>query len=366
MYIVIFASIVAWIFTLLDSMGRMKSGMKWGFILITLLGCIHYNFGNDYIPYYELFKQVEDTAFDWNYIISRDFYREPGWILLCYLFKYLGGFFVMVAVLNIIQNTIVFRFIEKHIPKQYWALSMFIYLFNTGFYLLSFSMMRQEFVMIVFLGLWDLIKERKFIIPLVVLYCCSWVHSSAFILIPFAFWGFVPAKNGKVLSVIMLVLGLIMISSVSLTKSILDYFSYYEELDEWMDFYGKDSGFASNRGIGFIMNSIPFFVGLYYIFKYSNQETQQKVLLVTLALLGFFIQPFSAIIPGAGRIGYYFTIFSLASVPISYNSIKDTLFRYSVLLLYIVMTLYNYREFFMPSSSYARYYDTFHTIFSVM
>lgn len=367
MYIVILVSIIALFFTYSESTGRIKYGMRWGFFIITLLGCIHYNYGNDYMPYLALFQEVENTPFDWNYIISREFYREPGWILLCYLFKGRGGFFAMVAILNIVQNFLVYNFINKYVPQKHWHWAMFIYLFNIGFYLLSFSMLRQEFVVCVFLGLWGLIKERKFIIPAVVLYFCSWIHSSAILLVPFALWGFMPVNNRKVLASLLLVLVAVLTLSASLITSILDYFSFYEEIDEWMDFYGRGQQNESSRGIGTIMNIIPFFVGTYYIMISSLKTvSKEDIRLVTLALLGFFLQPFSAIIPGAGRIGYYFVIYGLAAIPFTYSSIKDSKVRGILILIYVVMTLYNYYLFFAPGSSYSPYYKTFDTIFSVL
>lgn len=367
MYIVILVSIIAFFFTYSESTGRMKYGMRWGFFLITLLGCIHYNYGNDYMPYMALFQQVEDTPFNWNYIISREFYREPGWILLCYLFKNRGGFFVMVAVLNIVQNLLVYSFINKYVPQRFWYWAMFIYLFNVGFYLLSFSMMRQEFVVCVFLGLWGLIKERKFIIPAVVLYFCSWIHSSAILLVPFALWGFLPVGNRKILASILLVLIVVLTYSASLITSILDSFSFNKELDEWMDFYGRNQQIRASRGLGALMNIIPFFVGIYCLMSSSLKTvSRENIQLVTLALFGFFLQPFTAIIPGAGRIGYYFVIYGLAAIPIAYSSIRDKGVRTTLIMIYVVMTIYNYYLFFAPGSSYAPYYKTFDTIFSVL
>lgn len=154
MYIVLFCSLVALLFTHLETKGKMKGGMKLGFILITLLGVIHYDYGNDYMPYYELSNQVTKYSFNLKAILAKEYYRDPGWVILCFLFKPIGGFFMMVAVLNVIQNCIVYRFIRRNVEKKWWVMALFVYLFVTGYYLMAFSMMRQMFVVIMFLGMW--------------------------------------------------------------------------------------------------------------------------------------------------------------------------------------------------------------------
>ena len=80
--------------------------MKYGFMLVTFIAMIHYNYGNDYESYYSAYNQVVSTPFNISAIMQGEVYREPGWALLCYLFEYLGGFFGMVAILNVIQNII--------------------------------------------------------------------------------------------------------------------------------------------------------------------------------------------------------------------------------------------------------------------
>lgn len=101
--------------------------MKYGFILVTVIAMIHYNYGNDYESYHNAYNLIVSTPFDITNIMEGGVYREPGWALLCYLFSQLGGFFVMVAVLNVIQNIIYYKAIKKYVPKNLWFFSVFIY-----------------------------------------------------------------------------------------------------------------------------------------------------------------------------------------------------------------------------------------------
>ena len=116
MYIVIFVSLIALALTFLNSRGRLQGGMAYGFILLAFLGAIHYDYGNDYMAYYEKFEEINEKSFDIGLIFSGEVFKEPGWALLCYLFKPLGGFFVMVAAFNIVQNII--REIESNYNQK--------------------------------------------------------------------------------------------------------------------------------------------------------------------------------------------------------------------------------------------------------
>ena len=83
MYIVIFFSILAFLLTYLESKGKMKGGMKIGFILVTILGAIHYDYGNDYFSYLGNYEEITRYSFDLLGILAGEYYREPGWALLC-------------------------------------------------------------------------------------------------------------------------------------------------------------------------------------------------------------------------------------------------------------------------------------------
>ena len=47
MYIVIICSLIALLLTYLESTNQVKGGMKWGLVMVTILGMIHYDYGND-------------------------------------------------------------------------------------------------------------------------------------------------------------------------------------------------------------------------------------------------------------------------------------------------------------------------------
>lgn len=362
MFVVILCSLTAVFLTYLESQKSLNNGMKYGMVLVTILGAIHYAYGNDYLSYYSIYSEVTRYSFDLSGILAGDYYRDPGWVLLCWLFKPIGGFFMMVAVLNVIQNIIVYKFIKENVAQKWWTFAVFVYLFATSFYLMSFSMMRQMFVMIVFLGMWKYIIQRKWWIPLVVLYLCSFIHGSAKVLIPFAFWGFIPMKNAKYVGI---GYGVLLVVLWFFKSTLNDLFLFTMTLNdgfsEYADTYGNDDN-GLKLGLGFIINMIPFVLSLVFLMSKKNNHPSQTKSLVALSAISFLITPFGQIIRLIGRIGIYFGIFSIAALPYIYDNIKDRTCRAVLLSLYILITLYDYYLFF-TDSVYSEEYSTFHTIF---
>ena len=287
--------------------------------------------------------------------------RQPA--LLCYAFIPIGGFFTLVAALNIIQNVIIYRFIRTEIRKEWWPIATFIYLFDTSFYLMNFSMMRQGFVICVFLGLWALIKDRRWLISLIVLFMCSLVHGSSKVLIPFAFIGFLPNFSGKKFALFFIFLLLLLWTNISFLEGFFNKLFALEDFEEYVRYQEEDAG-DYNLGLGLVIQLIPLFVSLFYLFTNPDDKFQNK-LLVLIALLSFVVTPFTRIVPGVGRVSLYFSIYSFAAIPIVYSSIKNINIRRILLMLYIVVESYDYWIFF-SNPVFVKSYSTFHTIFNVL
>lgn len=362
MYVVIFCSLIALLLTYLESTNQAKGGMKWGFVILTILGMIHYDYGNDYLSYYDVYKQVTSYSFNLSGILAGDYYREPGWVLLCWLFKPIGGFFMMVAVLNLVQNVLVYRTIKNYVEKNWWPLSVFIYLFSTSFYLLNFSMMRQGFVVCVFLGLWPLIKEKKWYWAAPILWLCSFVHTSALILIPFAFAGLIPIGKGKIWGSIYIVGYLTLWFNGSLLNDIFMSFMSIEEFEEYANTYLTDNN-TMKLGLGFVMNIIPFILGMLFLWNANEGHRIAEKLVVSIALISFVITPFASIIPTIGRLGMYFGSYQMIAMPLIYKNLKRKEIQQALLYLFVFMRAYDYLIFF-KSPVWIEKFTTFKTIFS--
>lgn len=363
MYIVIITSLIALLLTYLDSIGKANGGMKWGFILVTFLGVIHYNYGNDYMSYYNIYQLITEQEFNVANIMSGEVFREPGWTFINYLFNFPGGFYVMVAVLNIIENIIIYHFIQREVSKEWHTLAVFVYLFSMNYYLMSFSMMRQWFVICVFLGLWQYIKRKKWWIAIIVLLACRLVHSSSSILIPFAFWGFLPVKYNKTIVILFGSLVIALWVSGSWVSLLLENTVMLTETDKLFEMYQDSGENFGSFGLGAFIQLIPLFVGLYYLLS-STDDSISKKQLVLLSLIGFAIAPLNKFV-ALGRVGLYFSFFQIATVPLIYSNIRNRSLRYSLLGLMVLLKSYDYILFF-SNPVWVQHYSKFHTIFELL
>lgn len=364
MFIVIISSIIALFLTYLESKRILPHGMKFGFILVTFLACIHYDYGNDYMAYYDIYKDIVNINSNLSDIISGETYKEAVWALLCYFFKPLGGFFTMVAALNLLQNIIVYKVIKSNVEQSWWTLAVFIYLFSTNFYLLNFSMMRQGLVICVFLGVWRYIKEKKVLLAFIIILLCSMIHKSALLLLPFSFAGLFNINKGRIAVIIYIVLYLFIWFAGEFMNDILRFFLSIEEFEEYAVSYGNDKSTNTYR-LGFILNLIPLILSLIYLLKVTNSNDPHSKLAVALSIVSFVIAPFSDIMPLVGRVGMYFSVYQLIAIPRVYSNIRNNVIRYGLLIIFCFMIMYGYLGFFQ-SDVYNKAYSTFHTIFSVI
>lgn len=366
MLVVVVISIIALLLVCLESRGLYKNGLKVAFCLLSLLGAIHYNYGNDYMVYYNDYLNIVSYKFDLKAIIDKDVFRDPGWAILCYAFSYVGGFFSLVAVLNIILNLIYYYFIRTYVDKTYWPLAVFIYVATTVLYLLNFSMMRQGLTIAIFLASWRWIMEKKWPLLLLLYFIASQIHSSASILYPFAFWGYISKIRSKRVVLFFIAFYLFLFTN---GRAVDDLFSLLVKMYEFEDKVNAYENYISARsyGLGFLLGSIPFGVSLWYLYKSDSLELQKDNRpIVILSCLGSFIAPFADFLPMVGRLSFYFIPFSIATVPITYSVIRNKTFFVILISLFVLIKLYSYIYFFSDNSIYGAPYSEFHTIFEVL
>ena len=247
-------------------------------------------------------------------------------------------------------------------PRKLWWFGVFLYLFSTSFYLLNFSMLRQGLVVAVFLSLFQLIANRKWWIVAPILYLSSFVHASAFILIPFAFWGYLPLKNRKVIALIfVIVLTLLYISSELLNQiQVLAFES--SDMFENYEIYGENDK-RLQVGVGFILYLIPLIVSVFYLIRQPLSDIEKMI--VVFFLISAFFTPVSQKLALAGRVGFYFAVARVIAIPLAYKSIKNNMLRMALILLLLIVYMYDYYSFY-NSDVFAPHYTTFNTIFSVI
>ena len=246
-------------------LGRYRR-LSWGFgaamtILFVFLA-IRYEWGNDYRQYIDKFI-VYNSIDEFNYSDPNERW-EVGWIFLYRIFKPFG-FFSLVIVLTAFEISVYYWFIKKYIPKEWYWFAVFIYVFNPNFMLTQSSMMRQTLAMCIVLLSIPYIYKKKVIIAALFILFASLFHSSAKILLPIVFLGFVNWRMGKkgviigvVLFFAILLFKNIVTSIIENTLSVTGLGKYTYYLEE-----GKEES-KLESGIGFVYQIIIMSMILYY------------------------------------------------------------------------------------------------------
>lgn len=215
-------------------------GLKWAFILLALVSGIRYNYGNDYINYLYAYNVISRATSPFSISISNginDF--EPGWAFFNWICKPIG-FQGFVMVFSCVISFLYYRFIRDNVSPKYYTVALFTYLFEWSMFPLQLSMMRQGLVIAIFAFIYNYIKRRKWITALIVLFLCSTIHKTALILLPFAFWGYLPVRNSKFISVAFAVIAMLAFSSTTFIGDIYVYFLQFESIVDYGIAYGYD------------------------------------------------------------------------------------------------------------------------------
>lgn len=88
MYIVIFVNTLAVLFSYLSKYNKFSYGFELAFFCLILFYGVRYNYGNDYISYWQMFDEIASYR---SFVLFDDSVRiEPGWILLNKIFSRCG------------------------------------------------------------------------------------------------------------------------------------------------------------------------------------------------------------------------------------------------------------------------------------
>ena len=364
MLVLLFTSILALLFSHLESAGKMKYGLLAGMSLVTVIAAIRYYVGSDYPAYSQMYMDFIQYNYSIDEILLDEVRskNEPGWLLTMSLFKPFGeaGFYMMVAAVAVFQGVVIYRIIKKYLPSSLYVFALFIYLFNTSIYVGSLSGMRQHFAVAIIACALPLIMDRKWLYALLVILIASTIHHSAAIFIPFAFWGFIP-NNQRMIIIIYSVVFVVLFVSKSYVQGILDLFLKIDNFQDYQ-FYIEEDG-QQSYGLGFLVLSLlPFCLSL--IFLYTNQNNE-LFKIVALASITFVMIPISTSVHLTGRIAYYFEIFSIISIPYCFSIVKHKSIKMPLIVLFVVTTVYSYYKYFHSEIRYESTYF-YHSIFELL
>ncbi|MEG0808464.1 MAG: EpsG family protein, partial [Alistipes sp.] len=185
MYHTLIIGLIVVFLSWLSRYNKTRYGLEVGFVILTVFLAIRYNWGNDYPGYLNGFIDINSYGiglFDWDAFSS---FREDevGWVFLNRLFAPVG-FFGLVIALTIFEHVVLYRFIKKYVPVDWYWFAVFIYVFSSEYMLTGSSMMRQFLAMCIYLIAIDFMIAKRPVYFFLLILLAATFHTSAYILLP--------------------------------------------------------------------------------------------------------------------------------------------------------------------------------------
>lgn len=361
---IIFFGIIAVLCAMLQSIGIWRNGLFFGFAITTTLLAIHYDFGSDYWSYYDWFEKSLYSPRPKSISEFLEMSRDPGWDILNLLFGRLfgeNGFYIMVAVLSVVEGLCYYIFIKKLVPTTWYWFAMALYVFNNQFFILTFSMMRQSLVMAVLLLCFMWMRNKKIFLPFMTILLLSTIHNSVILCLPLIFLPVFPFKNTKIWAIVLLILLFVFLTSSAILEPILARFAALtDSFTRYIETYTDDS--EIKFGLGYLLRLLPFFYLLYGL--YTDQFSKDDIPILIVWSLSIILIPFGTIIPMFGRLLFYFELAGLVAFPKIINTSPLMFMRFIITTSILLLCVYSlHSNFYNPTSVYYQSYLNFATIF---
>ena len=341
---------------------------NWGFlfamILLSVFCAIRYEWGTDMPAYAESFELYGDSgAKFWqlykisNISIRANESNEIAWGILNVLCQPIG-FFGMTMLLSFFESFAVYQFVKKYVPRGYFTLAVFLYVFNPNLMILGCSMMRQWLAMCLVLVAYIYLDKRKLWLFVLLVVLASLFHTSALVclLIPLIrSLSKCELYGKKVLLFSILILAWVYVFGRYMGDILLNVFNIgrFKQYELYLSLTE-----TASVGFGSMMNIIVTILCLGSL-KVANIETKK----ITWAYSAYlFFLPFVTIIPLASRINFYFELFSVGVIPNGLLNNKHSLVKWFIVLWVLFWYIYMFIKFF-DGIPWKYSYMEYHTIF---
>lgn len=294
--------------------------------VLFLFMALRYDYGNDYMDYYNNHILINAGHDAWG---SRDF-------LFNILNKLTPDFFLLIAIISLFYIITINYLIKKNLNiKQYWFATL-ILLINPYIFLVQLSSIRQTLAICFFVFAVTFAIKRKILLYLLFVFLAIGMHESAIILLPIYFILTEKPLNKKyVLLTTIFVLTLIFTPLFDLIMNIVleympkNYRYYYEK--------GLQNSVRAT-----LISSFFFFLLVFNFDKLKGKE----IIYGKLSLISTIISLLAYKVSMLTRIGMYFDIFMIITIPTVFIKMDKGLKRNLLILIMLTIYLLRYYSFF--------------------
>jgi len=341
MIITIIFSLLAIFLAGLGSYTNNRRFLKLSFLVIFIFLALRYDFGNDYMVYFDYHEFVNNLPF--NYLINFPIYKDPMFMEVGYTWinKIFPDFFLMVAVLSGFSCFVYYKLIKDYATISLLWFSIFIFLFDPYLMLVQSSAIRQTVAISLFIYSVQYLINRNFWKYSLLIITGSLFHISALVLLPMYFI-VTPSKWNKKILVILLFIFIVLALFGNYFLDFLENFalvyfpSYYESY--LIDIIANPLG----SGIGFLIKTYI----LLQIMWAHNKGNEKDTVISKLSIIAGIMYPLGIYLSMFNRIEMYFTPFIIISLPFALMTIKAWQYRIIVITFLIFFYSYLFYNFF--------------------
>lgn len=307
-------------------------------LLLFIFLAFRYDFGNDYLAYNDLFNEFSVLTLE--DVLKYDGRVELGWILLCMLFKPIG-FFGLIFALVIFQLYVLTKIIFKYCPPNLYWFAIFIFIFFPDNMLINASAIRQSIAISFFLLIVDAIIEKRYLKVLFYFFIAYNFHTSILIALLFL----IPILlSSRINNYIFCFISILIFPILYLFRQNLG--DYFFQLSFFLDTFEKYLIYSESGNLGSGIGTLYNFLLLSsFLFVLSSLNLSER-LIVKLASLTYFITPLAVYVAMLSRINFYFEMLFIVAMPLMISHLKDAYVRYAIFSLIIIWTLYVYYGFY--------------------
>ncbi len=314
-------------------------------LFITFMIGLRKEVGIDYSTY--------EFAFNFRY---NKFVYEPLYSILMYVIKKtFDKFHYLTFVMSLITNIFIYLGLKKRkVEGSYLILAIYIYISNVG--LIFMNLMRQGVAVAIFFYASTFITERNFKKYFAFIMIGAGFHFSMILLLPLYF--FPRIRLTKLIYVIAVITCYFMVY-IKITPKLLNFFAI--NIPMFSKYYNHEYLFNSQinlLSLGVILNIIFIFILLctHRDFTKIDQET-------TFYLLGTLFNILSLASFMFDRIGIYFFINGIVSIPILIRNISNNKVKLVISILCVMVTsCFFIQTLFLNPESLNLKYESIYTL----
>lgn len=323
------------------------------FLVIFAFLALRYDFGNDYMSYYQLFDYIHTLSF--QDLVKIGFAKDPLLVELGYnwLNRIIPNFFILVALLALLSSYTYYKYIRWYSPSTFIWLSVFIFLVSPEMMLIQSSAFRQTIAICFFLLSTKYMIDRNFWRFILLVLLGSIFHKSAILMAAVYFVATPKIWSDRVLiSLVVAYLfftffGHYIFGVINRVGNLI--LPYYVRV--YMDTL---EGNKLESGLGFLVNSLFF---LLIVWSHRKSEVHHTVI-TKLVIIGYLFTSLSLHISMIDRIGMYFNSAIIVALPYLVSLQKTKQLRLALILLIMLFYTYSFKSFF-NSPTWGEHYSTY-------